>query len=92
MPEIKPFTKVRELLEKIRADRKPIVLASPANSDELEVYKKIARIEDLIEDETSANDVKNLSPNMIFLMPRLKNSEKSMKKCRRRHGLLMRRK
>ena len=62
LPKIKPFPKVRELFEKIRADGKRIVLASSAKADELEVYKKIARIEDLIEDETSADDAEKSKP------------------------------
>jgi HAD superfamily hydrolase (TIGR01509 family) len=62
LPKIKPFPKVRELFEKIRADGKRIVLASSAKADELEVYKKIARIEDLIEEETSADDAEKSKP------------------------------
>lgn len=60
--KIKPFPKVRELFEKIRADGKRIVLASSSNADEIEVYKKIARIEDLIEAETSADDAEKSKP------------------------------
>ena len=62
LPKIKPFPGVRELFEKIKADEKPIVLASSANADEVEVYKKIAQIEDLIEAETSADDAEKSKP------------------------------
>lgn len=62
LPKIKPFPKVRELFEIIKSDGKPIILASSANADELKVYKKIARVEDLIEDETSADDSEKSKP------------------------------
>jgi HAD superfamily hydrolase (TIGR01509 family) len=62
LPKIKPFAKVRELFEKIQADDKRIVLASSAKADELKSYKKIARIEDLIEAETSADDAEKSKP------------------------------
>lgn len=62
LAKIKPFPKVRELFEKIREDGKRIVLASSAKADELEKFKKIARIEDLIEDETSSDDAEKSKP------------------------------
>lgn len=62
LSKIKPFPKVRELFEKIRADGKRIVLASSAKAGELEKFKKIARIEDLIEEETSADDAEKSKP------------------------------
>src|SRR2546421_13111144 len=50
MSKIKPFPKVRELFQKIQSDGKHIALASSAPEDELEKYKKIAHIADLIEE------------------------------------------
>ena len=41
LPKVKPFAKVRELFEKIKADGKPIILASSAPADELEFTKKL---------------------------------------------------
>jgi phosphoglycolate phosphatase-like HAD superfamily hydrolase len=57
------FPKVRELFERIRRDDKRIALASSAKKDELEVYKEIARISDLIEAETSADDAEKSKPH-----------------------------
>ena len=57
------FAKVRELFERIRRDDKRIALASSAKKDELEVYKEIARISDLIEAETSADDAEKSKPH-----------------------------
>ncbi len=63
LSRVKPFPKVRELFERIRKDGKRIVLASSAKGDELETYKKIAKIEDLVEKETSSDDVKKSKPD-----------------------------
>jgi HAD superfamily hydrolase (TIGR01509 family) len=62
LPKIRPFPKVRELFQKIKSDGKRIALASSAKADELERYKKIARIDDLIEAETSADDAEKSKP------------------------------
>ena len=80
LPKIKPFPQVRELFEKIRADGKRIVLASSAKADELEIYKKIARIEDLIEDETSADDAEKSKPEPDIFEAALEKLGKISKK------------
>jgi HAD superfamily hydrolase (TIGR01509 family) len=61
--DAKPFPMVRELLERIRADGMRIALASSAKQDELEAYKKAARVEDLLQAETSADDAEKSKPN-----------------------------
>ena len=60
---IKPFPAVRELFQHVIADGKAIALASSANEDELEHYKKIANIVDLIDVETSSDDVEKSKPH-----------------------------
>ncbi len=62
LPRVKAFPKVRELFQRIQKDGKEIVLASSAKADELEAYKKIARIENLIESETSSDDADRSKP------------------------------
>jgi HAD superfamily hydrolase (TIGR01509 family) len=62
LPSVKAFPKVRELFERIKQDGRQIALASSAKDDELEAYKKIAQIADLIETETSSGDVKKSKP------------------------------
>jgi len=59
---VKPFPRVRELFEKIKADGIKIALASSSNEDEVEAYKKIANIEDLVEKATSADDAEKSKP------------------------------
>ena len=62
LPRVQAFAKVRELFQRIKKDGKQIVLASSAKADELDAYKKIARIDDLIESETSSNDADRSKP------------------------------
>ncbi len=62
LPRLHAFPKVRELFEKAIDDGKRIALASSAAGEELTVYKKIANISDLIDEETSKDDAKKSKP------------------------------
>jgi HAD superfamily hydrolase (TIGR01509 family) len=62
LKRIEPFPKVRELFQKIKNDKKQIALASSAKKDEVEEYKKIANIADLIDKETSTDDAEESKP------------------------------
>jgi HAD superfamily hydrolase (TIGR01549 family) len=62
MPTVKPFPKVRELFERIARDGKRLALASSAPEEELEFYKKVTNISDLIEEATSADDAEESKP------------------------------
>jgi HAD superfamily hydrolase (TIGR01509 family) len=63
LPRVGPFPMVRELFERIEADGLRIALASSAKEEELERYKEIAGIEDLLEAETSADDAERSKPH-----------------------------
>ncbi len=63
LPHVRAFPKVRELFERIKHGGKRIALASSAKADELSVYKRIADIEDLVEEETSADDAEKSKPH-----------------------------
>ena len=63
LSEVKGFTEVRELFERILRDGKRIALASSAKGDELQIYKRLARIDDLVQGETSADDVERSKPH-----------------------------
>jgi HAD superfamily hydrolase (TIGR01509 family) len=63
LPQVKPFPRVRELLQRIKDDGKQLALASSAAKDEVEVYKRIAHIEDLVEEQTSADDAERTKPH-----------------------------
>jgi HAD superfamily hydrolase (TIGR01509 family) len=63
LPKVRPFPKVRELFQRIISDGLRIALASSAKEEELKEYKKIAHIEDLVEEETSADDADKSKPH-----------------------------
>ncbi|MDT5061359.1 MAG: hypothetical protein QOH63_1818 [Acidobacteriota bacterium] len=63
LPKVRPFPKVRELFQRILSDGLRIALASSAKEEELKEYKKIAHIEDLVEEETSADDADKSKPH-----------------------------
>jgi HAD superfamily hydrolase (TIGR01549 family) len=62
LPKVKGFPKVRELFQRIKQDKKQTALASSAKKDELKRYKEIAQIDDLIESETSSDNVERSKP------------------------------
>ncbi len=72
LSRVKSFPKVRELFQKIKDDGKLIALASSANEDEVEAYKKIADIEDLVEKSTSADDAEKSKPEPDIFQSALK--------------------
>jgi HAD superfamily hydrolase (TIGR01509 family) len=59
---VRPFPRVRELLEALRRRGVRIALASSAKGDELEMYERMLHIEDLVEAETSADDAERSKP------------------------------
>lgn len=63
LPRVRPFPKVRELFERIKADGLRIALASSAREEELEQHKRNLRIEDLLEAATSADDAERSKPH-----------------------------
>ena len=62
LPQVRAFPKVRELFQRIRQDNKRLALASSAKKLELEQYKDIAHIGDLVDAEISADDVEKSKP------------------------------
>jgi HAD superfamily hydrolase (TIGR01549 family) len=68
LPLIRPFPKVRELVERLKRDGKRVVLASSGSREEVEEYKRIAGVADLIEGDTSADDAERSKPHPdVFL-------------------------
>jgi HAD superfamily hydrolase (TIGR01549 family) len=63
LPRVTSFPHTRELFERIRHEGMQIALASSAQEAELQVYKRLARIEDLLTGETSADDVEKSKPH-----------------------------
>jgi HAD superfamily hydrolase (TIGR01549 family) len=63
LPQVKGFPAVRELFQRVKDEGLQIALASSAKEDELKSYKKIANIEDLVEEETSSDDAEKSKPH-----------------------------
>lgn len=61
--QVRPFPKVRELFERLLVDEWKIALASSAKGDELNTYKEICGITDLVEAETSSDDAEKSKPH-----------------------------
>jgi HAD superfamily hydrolase (TIGR01509 family) len=62
LPRVKSFPKVRELFERIKADGKQIALATSSHKDDVKTYTGVARISDLVDCQTSADDTDNSKP------------------------------
>ncbi len=59
---------MRTLFEHLRGEGLRIALASSAKEDELEIYKEVADIEDLVDEQTSSDDAESSKPHPdIFL-------------------------
>ena len=63
LPKIRAFPSVPELFRHIRAQGQRIALASSAKGEELQIYKKIAGIADLVDEETSSDDAEKSKPH-----------------------------
>lgn len=62
------FPRVRDLVQRIQEDGKRVVLASSAKRDELDHFKKVTKIADLLSGATSADDAEKSKPEPdIFL-------------------------
>ena len=63
LPQVHDFAGTRELLQRIKRNGQELALASSAKGDQLATYKKIARIDDLIDRETSSDDAEKSKPH-----------------------------
>jgi phosphoglycolate phosphatase-like HAD superfamily hydrolase len=62
LPLVRPFSMVPDLLRRVRDAGLRTAVASSAKKDELEKYLEIARITDLVEVTTSADDAEESKP------------------------------
>lgn len=72
LPEVTAFPNVRELVSRVIADGTLVALGSSAKADELEAYKRIANIADLIDAETSSSDAASSKPDPDIFQAALK--------------------
>jgi HAD superfamily hydrolase (TIGR01509 family) len=74
LPELKPFPRVRELVEKMRAAGLTLVVGSSAEREELDTLLRIAGVVDLLEDVTSADDAARSKPHPDIVHASLKKA------------------
>lgn len=60
---VRPFPKVRELLERLRGDGVFIALVSSADREDLGHYKRLAGIEELVDHQTTSEDAERSKPH-----------------------------
>ncbi len=72
LSKVEAFPGVRALFGHLRAEGLRIALASSAKEDELETYKKVADIEDLIDEQTSSDDAESSKPHPDIFLAALK--------------------
>jgi HAD superfamily hydrolase (TIGR01549 family) len=62
LSQVRPFPRVRELFERLRAEGKKIALASSGKEDEVEHYQKLLGIKGLVDSMTTADQVAHSKP------------------------------
>lgn len=73
LPQVKAFPKVRELFQRIKTEGKRITLASSSEEEEVICYKKLANIEDLVQQESSSDDAERSKPHPDIFAAALKH-------------------
>ncbi len=63
LPNVKAFPRVRELFERLKYDHKQIALGSTSKGEEINIYKEIARIADLVDCIACAEEVEESKPH-----------------------------
>jgi len=81
MPRVKPLPMVREFLLRVKAEGIKIALSSSAGKEDLLTYKRIARMEDLIDAETSADDADKSKPHPDIFDATLRKLRLRAKDC-----------
>ena len=72
LAQVKPIPRVREFLLRLKEAGIRLSLASSASKEDLLVYKKIGQMEDLIEEESSADDAERSKPHPDIFQATLK--------------------
>ena len=72
VPRLRPLPGARELLERFKDDGLRLVVASSASDEDLQVLLRVARVEDLIDRETSADDADRSKPDPDIVEAALK--------------------
>ena len=72
LPRVEPIPRVREFMLRLKEAGIRLSLATSASTEDLKMYKKLAKIDDLIEEESSADDAKQSKPHPDIFVSTLK--------------------
>jgi len=84
LPSVRPFPRVRELLERFRADDLTLVVASSAKEDELKGLLEAAGAAGLIASRTSSDDADRSKPD-----PDIVNAALRQARCERTRAIML---
>jgi len=62
LAHVRPFPRVRELLLRIHKSERKIALASSGSREDMDHYKRLTNVEDLVESGSSGDDVQRSKP------------------------------
>jgi HAD superfamily hydrolase (TIGR01509 family) len=81
LSRVKPLPKVRDFAEELKRRDIKFALASSAKKNDIEDYKRIMHVEDLVDDATSADDVDRAKPHPDVFSVTLKRLGLKAKDC-----------
>ncbi len=81
LSKVKALPAARELLVRAKEAGIRVALASSADKDELQIYKRIVGMEELVEKETSANDADRSKPHPDIFVAALERLKLPAEKC-----------
>lgn len=77
LPQVRPFPKVRELLERFRADGLGLIIATSAGEEEMHALVEVAGIADLLDNKTSSSDAARSKPDPDIVAAALQRAQVS---------------
>lgn len=81
LPKVKALPKAREFAEELKRRGIRFALASSAKKADLQDYKRIMHVEDLLDEATSADDVDRAKPHPDVFSAALRRLELKAKEC-----------
>ena len=84
LSQVRPFDRVRELLERLRGDGFTLAVASSAKQDELAPLLEIAGVQDLIQTRTSSDDAEGSKPEPDIVVAALARA-----RCAPAHAVML---
>lgn len=81
LSKVKPLPKVREFVLRLKEAKIELALATSAHEREIEDYKRIAHIEDLVDKQTSADDAARAKPHPDIFTATMHKLHLSPERC-----------